>query len=100
MSHDPQQRLDAIEDAQHPGEPWTFIQWKGTNLCMDLRCTCGTHSHYDGYYMYYIRCADCGQVYMLGSRITCVPVTHDERAWLTQENIIIKDDIDVEGGQV
>ena len=31
-----------------------FIQWKGTDACFDLTCSCGTLSHYDGDFMYQI----------------------------------------------
>ena len=35
--------------------PMTFIQWKGTDLCMDFYCPeCGDHSHFDGEFAYSI----------------------------------------------
>jgi len=46
-----------------------FIQWKGTDLCMDFHCECGTHNHYDGYFAYYVRCAGCGQVYEMDTKV-------------------------------
>lgn len=39
----------------------TYIQWKGTDLCMDLFCpACGGHSHYDAMFAYAVRCCHCG----------------------------------------
>ncbi len=32
-----------------------FIQWKGTDICMDVYCKCGNQSHIDGYCAYYIK---------------------------------------------
>ena len=43
--------------------PHAFIQWKGTDVCMDFYCSCGGYGHIDGMFVYYIKCADCGQVY-------------------------------------
>ncbi len=42
-------------------EKWTtFIQWKGTDLCMDFYCPkCGEHSHFDGMFAYHIECSGC-----------------------------------------
>ena len=30
----------------------TFIQWKGTDVCMDFHCKCGAHLHIDGMFVY------------------------------------------------
>lgn len=40
-----------------------FIQWKGTDVCMDFRCNCGWHNHYDAYFAYEVECFQCGEVY-------------------------------------
>lgn len=41
------------------GKPNAFIQWKGTNVCMDIYCKCGTHSHVDGHFAYVVQCPEC-----------------------------------------
>jgi hypothetical protein len=46
-----------------------FIQWKGTDLCMDFHCECGHHNHYDGYFAYYIQCNNCKIVYKLDTKV-------------------------------
>ena len=46
-----------------------FIQWKGTDLCMDFNCECGTHNHYDGFFGYYVRCSGCGQIYKMDTKV-------------------------------
>jgi len=46
-------------------KPSNFIQWKGTDLCMDFYCKCGAQSHFDGYFAYTIKCPNCGTVYKL-----------------------------------
>jgi uncharacterized protein (DUF983 family) len=57
----------------------TFIQWKGTDLCMDFNCpACGEHSHYDGYFAYHIRCGHCSAIFEMpddiGPLLKRVPV--------------------------
>jgi uncharacterized protein (DUF983 family) len=38
----------------------TFIQWKGTDLCMDFWCPeCGHHTHFDGFFAYHVQCSNC-----------------------------------------
>lgn len=42
----------------------TFVQWKGTHLCMDFYCPdCDGASHFDGYFAYNIKCPHCGVYY-------------------------------------
>ena len=48
-----------------------FIQWKGTSVCFDFYCDCGTDGHFDGYFAYEIKCRDCGAVYAMPSNV-CV----------------------------
>ena len=44
-----------------PGEGWAFIQWKGTDVCMDLTCLgCGTRLHVDDDFAYAVECVTCG----------------------------------------
>lgn len=41
------------------GVPHAFVQWKGTNVCMDFYCECGAHCHFDGYFAYVVQCPHC-----------------------------------------
>lgn len=43
--------------------PNAFIQWKGTDVCMDFRCKCGAHCHFDGGFAYFVKCPHCDRVY-------------------------------------
>jgi len=43
--------------------PRAFIQWKGTDVCMDFHCDCGAHCHFDGYFAYAVKCPHCGAVW-------------------------------------
>lgn len=54
------------------GKSHGWIQFKGTNLCMDLRCDCGQLSHIDGDFLYFMKCGYCGKTYELNGRIELI----------------------------
>ena len=54
--------------------PDAFIQWKGTDACLDLYCTCGEQFHFDGYFAYELTCGNCGQTYELPNTFRLNPV--------------------------
>jgi hypothetical protein len=51
-----------------------WIQWKGTDVCMDVYCKCGHHSHIDSDFTYHIKCSNCGQVYECDGHINLIPL--------------------------
>lgn len=53
--------MSFIEDT--PTQPYVFLQWKGTDACLDFFCECGFSGHFDGYFAHYIRCRNCGAIY-------------------------------------
>jgi len=44
----------------------SFLQHKGSALCIDLYCECGNHYHYDGDFLYNWKCNKCGSIYASG----------------------------------
>lgn len=44
-------------------EPSAFIQWKGTDVCMDFHCQCGAFCHFDGDFAYIVQCPHCSTIY-------------------------------------
>ena len=43
------------------GVTGVYIQWKGTEVCMDMDCpACEGNFHLDGEFCYYIQCPGCG----------------------------------------
>lgn len=46
-----------------------FLQWKGIDICCDLNCECGHHSHFDGDFAHVLRCPKCGELWELPHRI-------------------------------
>jgi len=51
-----------------------FIQWKGTDVCIDVHCDCGHHNHYDGYFAYFVKCKVCGKLFKLGDSVKMIEV--------------------------
>lgn len=49
-----------LDDLDRP-KANAFIQWKGTDVCMDFCCDCGATGHCDGYFHYVVECPKCGQ---------------------------------------
>lgn len=53
-------------DIERP-ETHAFIQWKGTDVCMDFHCDCGEHCHVDAMFVYNVKCPGCGTVWQMPS---------------------------------
>jgi hypothetical protein len=67
--------------------PNGWIQWKGTNVCMDVYCVCGNHGHIDADFAYNVKCMACGRVYACDGHIKLVELTPEEAA---QEKCIVE----------
>lgn len=59
--------------------PHVWIQWKGTNVCCDVHCECGYSGHYDGDFMYFLKCPKCERVWEVGTHMPIYEV-RDGRA--------------------
>ena len=70
-----------IEDK--PEQPHCFIQWKGTDVCMDFHCDCGEHNHYDGMFAYVIRCGKCGKEWEMPCYVS--PRPNQREGWSVME---------------
>jgi len=45
------------------------IQWKSTDIGMDIKCKCGAISYVTGYFAYNIKCCVCGTIYKCSNKI-------------------------------
>lgn len=83
--------MEKMNKLPFPTGGWTtFIQWKGTEVCMDWYCpACGKHNHEDRDFMYEVECVDdkpfdqspqkgCGAVYVTGTEIQLYRLNTDE----------------------
>lgn len=58
-----------VECPKFESSPHIWVQWKGTDVCCDVHCTCGHSGHVDGYFFYYYRCPGCDKVWEVGSHV-------------------------------
>ena len=63
----------AIQE-DYKGKPHGWIQWKGTDVCMDVYCKCGKHSHIDADFAYNVKCPSCGTVYECNGHIELIEI--------------------------
>lgn len=68
------------------GKAQASVQWKGTNVCMDIWCTCGHHSHLDDFFAYSVKCPGCGKVYACNENIELVELLPEEQGHLPCRN--------------
>ena len=59
------------------GQPHGWVQWKGTDVCMDIYCECGCHSHIDAEFAYSVKCPSCGAVYSCNGHIEFVKIAEE-----------------------
>lgn len=69
-------------------KPYGFIQWKGTDVCMDIHCICGAHEHYDGDFLYYYKCKTCGRIFEVGSSVPLKELSVQEQKELDIKEMI------------
>lgn len=78
-------------------EPYGWIQFKGSTLCIDISCECGEGYHYDGSFCYFIRCPNCKKVFALNGHISlheAQPEEYDERNVMDGEADDWEDDLE------
>jgi len=62
-----------------PDNPFAFIQWKGTDVCMDFYCECGAHCHFDGAFAYAVKCRHCETIWEMP--VYVIPRKADDRTY-------------------
>lgn len=67
------------------GDPSISLQWKGTKVCMDINCICGTQSHIDDWFCYNVECPGCGRMFALCEEIEAVELTPEETAYIKEK---------------
>jgi hypothetical protein len=72
------------------GEAHGWIQWKGTDVCIDLHCVCGHHGHFDGDFFYHFKCPQCGAKYTVGCNVKLIPLTEEQAEYVEKDHIGFK----------
>ena len=88
---------EMIDGAKNPANTLTaFVQWKGSNVCIDVQCECGNDVHIDSVmFAYYFHCPECDRYYALCPDVKLIPIVSDEaRAELIADDCAIEMDED------
>jgi hypothetical protein len=72
------------QDTDVTGKPHGWIQWKGTEVCIDLHCACGGGSHFDGGFFYNFECPYCHAKYAVGQNVVLIQLTADQASRITR----------------
>ena len=62
-------------------KPSTYIQWKGTDVCLDFGCTCGSYYHFDAEFLYAVKCRECGKVWKMGTEVEAEELLDKDNYW-------------------
>jgi hypothetical protein len=76
-----------IEDYPHG-----WIQWKGTEACIDLHCECGHHGHFDGEFFYFYECPKCQRRYAVGQNVKLILLTTEQCEYAESNGVGFKTD--------
>jgi hypothetical protein len=73
--------------------PHGWIQWKGTDVCMDVYCSCGKHTHVDADFCYHVKCGACGALFAVCATVRLMPVTEQEIKGRCEPVVTVCDDV-------
>lgn len=59
-------------------EPSLWIQWSGSNVCVDFYCSCGAMPHIDAKFRDYLRCIECNAFYYVNPHVEIIPLNERE----------------------
>jgi len=76
---------EKLEKLTQIDRPVGIIQWKGTDVCLDIHCNCGYHSHIDDDFVYYFECSNCSRLYALGNYIKLIELNNEEKELVEKE---------------
>lgn len=72
---------------QYEGKPHGWVQWKGTDICMDIHCKCGELSHVDASFCYYVKCCNCDTVYMVNGHVELIEIEEEPKNCVVRSEI-------------
>jgi hypothetical protein len=71
-------RDDAWNKQYKFDRPCAWVQWKGTDVCMDISCDCGESWHLDSIGAYYVKCSACGKIFFCNGHIQLIEIENTE----------------------
>lgn len=67
-----------VKQDPRPQDTHGWIQWQGTDVCMDVHCVCGERGHIDGEYVFLYSCPKCGRHYAVGHVVKLIELTKEQ----------------------
>lgn len=92
MSEDFYNQIYSQDNPASEAHGW--VQWKNTNVCMDMHCKCGYHGHFDGEFFYYYECPACKAKYAVGQNVKLIALTSDQVEYAAASGIGFQTDLD------
>lgn len=90
-----QEAVPAPLDGDVPaGVAQTFMQLKGSDLCLDFVCACGMQGHVDAMFCHVLRCSACGRRYEVAPWL-CLRLVRDGED-TGRQDIVVEQDEDPE----
>ncbi len=89
--------FDVYKDDLGLPVPFGRIQWKGTDVCMDVYCVCGASSHIDTDFFYFFTCWACKQNFAVGEMVTLIPLTAGQSEYVVKNHVGFKEHAPEEG---
>src|SRR5665213_2819957 len=72
-----------LDGERFKDQPHGWIQWKGTDVCIDIHCGCGEALHADTDFLYSFICPHCGRHYQMGSHVAIYELSKaDSDEWI------------------
>jgi len=60
-----------------------YIQWHGTETCMDFDCgDCGMGCHFDGYLSVVVQCSNCKAQWTMPTNLQLSKILHGESPYM------------------
>lgn len=69
--------IEWIIDKSKMREPYVYIQYKGTDICCDVNCSCGYHAHIDTIGLYRYACPKCKKVFALVHNVKLLEIPEE-----------------------
>ncbi len=88
--------FSSIYSQDFKSESHGWIQWKGTDVCMDIHCKCGHFGHIDADFFYCYKCPKCDRKYAVGQNVKLIELNQSQEEYLNQYHAFISDEIEVD----
>lgn len=73
---------DQVYESDKAPTPYGWIQWKGTDVCMDVHCVCGEAAHVDAEFAYIFHCKACDRMFAVGQTVRLIELNEEQSEFI------------------